>query len=117
MVEWTTASDGARFGLFIHHTDAEREWAYDRDSHIGKFDKGLDVAAERGWTVVDAEKRMERYLPRKIAGTTSGNHGRNLQDSGLVSGAAAAFPELKRQLSDPLDHDVTNQDRPPTRSA
>lgn len=42
-----------RFALLVHHTDAEREWAYDRDSHIGKLDKALDEAKARGWTVVD----------------------------------------------------------------
>ena len=44
---------GARFDLIVHHTDADREWAYDRDSHIGGLDKGLDEAEARGWTVVD----------------------------------------------------------------
>lgn len=38
---------------FVHHTDAEREWAYDRDSHVGRLDKALDMAAEKNWTVVD----------------------------------------------------------------
>ena len=53
MLEWTTAGEGARLGVLIHHTDAEREWAYDRDSHIGKLDRGLDEAPARGWVVVD----------------------------------------------------------------
>lgn len=53
MLEWTTSGSGARFGLIIHHTDAEREWAYDRDSHIGRLDRGLNEADQRGWTVVD----------------------------------------------------------------
>jgi phosphoglycolate phosphatase-like HAD superfamily hydrolase len=53
MLEWTTAGEGARLGVIIHHTDAEREWAYDRDSHVGRLDRGLDEAAERGWLVVD----------------------------------------------------------------
>ena len=53
MLEWTTAGDGARLGVLIHHTDDEREWAYDRDSHVGRLDRGLDEAAERGWVVVD----------------------------------------------------------------
>jgi len=52
MLEWTTAGDGARLGVYIHHTDAEREWAYDRDSHIGRLDRGLDEADSRGWVVV-----------------------------------------------------------------
>jgi len=53
MLEWTTAGEGARLGVLIHHTDAEREWAYDRDSHVGKLDRGLDEAAARGWVIVD----------------------------------------------------------------
>ncbi len=52
MLEWTTAGEGPRFGLLIHHTDGEREWAYDRDSHIGRLDRGLKEAADRGWAVV-----------------------------------------------------------------
>jgi phosphoglycolate phosphatase-like HAD superfamily hydrolase len=52
MLEWTTAGKGARFGLIVHHTDGEREWDYDRKSHIGRLDKGLDEAAKRGWVVV-----------------------------------------------------------------
>ena len=53
MLEWTTAGEGARLGVLIHHTDAEREWAYDRDSHVGRLSRGLDEAEDRGWVVVD----------------------------------------------------------------
>ena len=53
MLQWTTAGEGPRFALIVHHTDAEREWAYDRDSHIGRLDKALDEAEAKGWTVVD----------------------------------------------------------------
>jgi phosphoserine phosphatase len=52
MLQYTTAGSGPRFCLYIHHTDAEREYAYDRESHVGKLDKGLDEAAAKGWTVV-----------------------------------------------------------------
>jgi len=52
MLQWTAAGSGARFCLYVHHTDAEREWAYDRQSSIGRLDKGLDEANARGWTVV-----------------------------------------------------------------
>jgi phosphoserine phosphatase len=48
MLQWTAAGDGPRFMLYVHHTDAEREWAYDRDSSIGRFDKGLDEARAKG---------------------------------------------------------------------
>ena len=53
MLQWTAAGKGPRFCLYVHHTDAKREWAYDRESQIGKLDKGLDEAHEKGWTVVD----------------------------------------------------------------
>jgi phosphoglycolate phosphatase-like HAD superfamily hydrolase len=54
MLQWTCdAPGGPRFCLYVHHTDAEREWAYDRNSSIGRLDKGLDEAATKGWTVVD----------------------------------------------------------------
>jgi len=52
MLEWTTGGSGPRFGLVVHHTDAQREFAYDRASHIGKLDRCLDEAAKRGWLVV-----------------------------------------------------------------
>ena len=52
MLQWTAAGPGSRFCLFVHHDDAEREYAYDRKSKIGMLDKGLDEAAAKGWTVV-----------------------------------------------------------------
>ncbi|WP_376776740.1 HAD family hydrolase [Rhizobium laguerreae] len=54
MLQWTTMAGGpARLGVLIHHTDAEREYAYDRDTEFGRLDKALDAAAIAGWTVVD----------------------------------------------------------------
>ncbi|MGC4016484.1 MAG: HAD family hydrolase [Luteolibacter sp.] len=52
MLEWTTAGKGARFALIVHHDDADREWAYDRDSKIARLDKAWDEAKAKGWTVV-----------------------------------------------------------------
>jgi phosphoserine phosphatase len=63
MLQWTAAGDGASFCLYVHHTDAEREWAYDRDSHIGRLDKGLDEAAKNGWTVVDMKNDWKVVYP------------------------------------------------------
>jgi phosphoglycolate phosphatase-like HAD superfamily hydrolase len=63
MLQWTTLNSGPRFGMIIHHTDAEREWAYDRDSHIGKLDKALDEAPKRGWTVVDMKDDWKVIYP------------------------------------------------------
>ncbi|MDR3590853.1 MAG: HAD family hydrolase [Negativicutes bacterium] len=56
MLQWTTAGSGARFALLVHHTDADREWAYDRTSSVGRLDKALDEAQAKGWTVVDMKK-------------------------------------------------------------
>jgi haloacid dehalogenase-like hydrolase len=53
MLRWTTAGDGPRFGMIVHHTDADREYAYDRESHFGKLDKALTEADSRKWLVVD----------------------------------------------------------------
>ena len=57
-LQWTTAGSGARFGLIVHHTDSEREYAYDRQSSIGRLDKALEVAKRNGWTVVDMKQDM-----------------------------------------------------------
>jgi hypothetical protein len=53
MLQWTTGASGPRFGLLVHHTDAEREYAYDRKSPVGRLDKALDAAPGAGWAVVD----------------------------------------------------------------
>ena len=63
MLEWTAAGPGARFCLYVHHTDDKREWAYDRTSKIGKLDKGLDEAAAKGWTVVDMKQDWKTIFP------------------------------------------------------
>jgi phosphoserine phosphatase len=63
MLEWTTAGDGPRFGMLVHHTDAEREFAYDREGHIGVLDRGLDEAGDRGWLVVDIAEDWEQVWP------------------------------------------------------
>ena len=61
MLQWTSTATGyPRFGLIVYHTDAEREWAYDRASHIGQLDKGLDDAAKYGWKLVDMKKDWKR---------------------------------------------------------
>lgn len=63
MLQWTCAGDGARLCVYVHHTDAEREWAYDRDSHIGKLDVGLDQARQNGWTVIDMASDWKYVFP------------------------------------------------------
>lgn len=68
MLQWTTLDRGdgdrtPRFALIVHHTDTKREWAYDRNSHIGRLDKALDEARDRGWTVVDMKSEWKRVFP------------------------------------------------------
>jgi len=63
MLQYATMSGGVRFGLIVHHTDAEREYAYDRKSHFGKLDKALDAAALNKWTVVDMKNDWKRIFP------------------------------------------------------
>jgi len=63
MLQWTAAGSGARLMGLVHHTDAEREWAYDRQSSIGRLDKALDEAKARGWTVVDMKRDWKTVFP------------------------------------------------------
>jgi hypothetical protein len=62
MLEWTSFGKGPRFCAYVHHTDAEREWAYDRKSSVGQLDKGLDEAQAKGWTVVDMKADWKRVF-------------------------------------------------------
>ncbi len=62
MLQWATMSGGVRLGLIVHHTDAEREYAYDRQSHFGKLDKALDAAVSNRWTLVDMKKDWKRVF-------------------------------------------------------
>jgi phosphoglycolate phosphatase-like HAD superfamily hydrolase len=66
MLQWTAAGEGKRLMLYVHHTDADREWAYDSDSHIGRLDKGLDEANEKGWTVVDMKNDWKKIFPFEL---------------------------------------------------
>lgn len=63
MLQWTTAGDGPRFALYVHHTDAAREWAYDHPSHIGQLDEGLTQAKANGWTVVSMKDDWKTVFP------------------------------------------------------
>jgi len=62
MLQWTTAGGGARFAGIVHHTDAEREYAYDRQSKIGKLDKALDEGTAKGWTIVDMKRDWKKVF-------------------------------------------------------
>jgi hypothetical protein len=63
MLQWTAAGKGLRFNLIVHHTDAQREWAYDRQSPVGRLDKALDEALRQGWTVVDMKRDWKQIYP------------------------------------------------------
>jgi phosphoserine phosphatase len=63
MLEWVTAGPGPRFGLIVHHDDAEREYAYDRKSHVGRLERGLDEGPGRGWTIVSMQRDWNRVFP------------------------------------------------------
>jgi phosphoglycolate phosphatase-like HAD superfamily hydrolase len=63
MVQYTLAGEGRRIGLFVHHTDADREYAYDRKGHIGTLDAALDQADANGWIIVDMKKDWESVFP------------------------------------------------------
>jgi hypothetical protein len=62
MLQWTCTSGGPHFGMIVHHTDATREWAYDRKSGIGHLEKGLDNAAKYGWLIVDMQKDWKQVF-------------------------------------------------------
>jgi phosphoserine phosphatase len=63
MLQWTMAGQGPRFALYVHHTDDKREWAYDRQSSVGRLDKGLAEAKAKGWTVVDMKQDWKVVYP------------------------------------------------------
>ena len=63
MLEWTTSGEGARLGILVHHDDADREWAYDRESHVGKLSKGLDEGPKRGWKIISMKNDWKAIYP------------------------------------------------------
>ncbi|WP_456296793.1 haloacid dehalogenase-like hydrolase [Vibrio sp. AK197] len=63
MLQWTMAGKGPRLAMFVHHTDAKREWQYDRHSSVGKLDKGLDEAKAGGWLIADMKKDWKQIYP------------------------------------------------------
>lgn len=65
MLEWTTSGKGARLGVYVHHDDAVREWAYDHPSHIGQLKRGLEEAPKRGWTVISMKNDWSKIFPAK----------------------------------------------------
>ncbi len=66
MLQYTTSGAGNGFALYLHHTDSVREYAYDRDSHIGRLDKGLEEAKEKGWTVINMKEDWKVIYPFEL---------------------------------------------------
>ena len=64
MLQWATAGRGPRFAFYVHHTDGEREWAYDRKSSVGRLDKGLDEARAKGWAIADMKRDWKVVYPQ-----------------------------------------------------
>ena len=71
MLQWTKAGEGRRFALLVHHTDAEREYAYDRQSPVGRLDKALDMAKAQDWTVVDMKTDWKTVFAKRAEATGS----------------------------------------------
>ena len=65
MLQWTTSGPGPRLAMYVHHTDEKREWKYDRESSVGKLDKGLEEAKEKGWLVADMKNDWVQIYPSK----------------------------------------------------
>jgi phosphoserine phosphatase len=63
MLQYTTEGPGKRLGMIVHHDDAEREYAYDRDSHVGRLARALDEAPQRGWEVISMRDDWSRVFP------------------------------------------------------
>jgi hypothetical protein len=66
MLEWTAGGRGVRFMALVHHDDAEREWAYDRKSHIGTLDKAWDEAIGKGWIVLSMKDDWKTVFPPAV---------------------------------------------------
>lgn len=63
MLQWATSGQGKTLGMIIHHTDAQREYSYDRESSVGRLDQGFDLAKQNGWTIVDMKKDWAVVFP------------------------------------------------------
>ena len=66
MLQWTDSNSYPSFQLYLHHTDAEREWAYDKNSSVGRLDKGLVEANEKGWTIIDMKNDWKVIYPFEL---------------------------------------------------
>ena len=105
MLQWTAAGEGPRFCLYVHHTDAEREWAYDRESRIGRLDKGLDEAKAKGWTVVSMKDDWKRIFSFDSTQSPAGVYFQKLvgqwvrPDGGYVLDIKSISPDGKIEMA------------------
>jgi len=106
MLQWTAAGGGRRFCLYVHHTDADREWAYDRKtSSFGRLDKGLDEARTKGWTIVDMKNDWNTIFAFEKTNPVTAIDILLDPDATMIKHAEAANARLRRNFPEgfPLD--------------
>jgi phosphoglycolate phosphatase-like HAD superfamily hydrolase len=110
MLQWTAAGSGLRFCLYVHHTDADREWAYDRkSSSFGQLDKGLDEARARGWTLVDMKNDWNTIFPFETLSPVTAIDILLEPDSTMTKNAEAANARLRESFPAGFALDETHQ--------
>jgi phosphoglycolate phosphatase-like HAD superfamily hydrolase len=110
MLQWTAAGSGLRFCLYVHHTDADREWAYDRkSSSFGRLDKGLDEARARGWTLVDMKNDWNTIFPFETLSPVTAIDILLEADSTMTKNAEAANARLRESFPAGFALDETHQ--------
>src|SRR5262249_23879202 len=109
MLQWTAAGSGRRFCLYVHHTDADREWAYDRKaSFFGRLDKGLDEARAKGWTVVDMKNDWNTIFPFEKTNPVTAIDILLDPDATMMKNAEAANTRLRKSFPDGFAWDETH---------
>src|SRR5262245_23623716 len=110
MLQWTAAGTGRRFCLYVHHTDADREWAYDRkSSSFGRLDKGLDEADARGWTLVDMKNDWKTIFPSQETNPVTAIDILLEPDTTMLKHAEAANARLRESFPEGFALDETHQ--------
>jgi len=110
MLQWTAAGSGPRFCLYVHHTDADREWAYDRNSSsFGRLDKGLDEARAKGWTLVDMRNDWNTIFPFDKKNPVTAIDILLEPDAAMMKHAEAANARLREGFAEGFALDETHQ--------
>src|SRR5215475_3086572 len=110
MLQWTAAGGGPRFCLYVHHTDADREWAYDREtSSFGRLDKGLDEAAVKGWTIVDMKNDWNTIFALEKTTSVTAIDILLEPDATMIKKAEAADARLRENFPEGFALDETHQ--------